>query len=59
MKDNDKKVTFTISKDNHKTLRKMAIDKDLTLPMIVRELIEKLLSRKPKTNETQIDDQVL
>lgn len=56
---NDKKVTFSISRENHKTLRKIAIDKDLTLPELLREMTEKALNRKPKSNDTQTDDQVL
>jgi len=53
--DNDKKniSNIVINKDCYKTLKKLSVDKEVTLQKVVQEILERYTNKKTKQSETE------
>jgi len=53
--DNDKKniSDIVINKDCYKTLKKLSVDKEVTLQKVVQEILERYTNKKTKQSETE------
>jgi len=50
-RDNMKKVTAEVSKECWKTLKVLAVQKEISLQLVVQEILERSISKKSKLAE--------